>query len=355
MKPRENIKCRKAARANAVGAGLTVLLRNFWPGGKPIVVVSATKSHSGKETLIACIAGLTPMNSISYQLTNWAFERSFTGAVRENPKVGVINVDNARLEGVRFIRSAFLERFLTDPQPFLFSTGTGPPVRLWNNLVVTMSTNEGSLSPDLMNRDLPISLAPRGDVMRRRSPIGNPKHEYLPRHREQIEAEFHGMIANRHDAGCPLATDIFHPFGPWAQTIGGILKVNGIDHFLENLDVRRNVDDLVRRSLGLLGAAKPDVWWTASEWAKEVKNLGLVKALIPEADRDGNEARARGTGVMLSAHLGETFEVATENHVYKLNLQKKRKRFSDKTEPQTKYCFVVLSRRDVPTDAGHDD
>jgi len=143
--------------ANAYAACITVALRNFWPGGKPIVVVSADKSHAGKETLISCIAGLTSMIAVSYQKTNWAFERSVVVALQD-PKVGVINIDNARLEGGGQIRSAFLERFLTDAQPFLFSTGTGPALRLWNNVVVTMSTNEGSLSPDLMNRTLPIKL-----------------------------------------------------------------------------------------------------------------------------------------------------------------------------------------------------
>ncbi len=345
-----------ADRTHAYAAGLTVLLRNFWPGGKPIVVVTANKSHSGKETLISCFAGLTPMISVSYQPTNWAFERSFVGALRQDPRVGVINIDNARLEGARFIRSAFLERFLTDPQPFLFSTGSGRPVRLWNNVVVTMSTNEGSLSPDLMNRNLPIRLAPRGDVTRRASPIGNPKHEYLPRHREQIEAEFHGMIANWHDAGRPLATDVIHPYGPWAQTIGGILRANGIEHFLENLDTRHNVDDLVRRSLGLLGAASPDDWRTASEWSGSVVDLGLMKALIPEADRDGQIARARGTGVTLSAHIDETFEVTNDDNVYKFKLEKKRSRFpGDKEEPRTKYRFKVLASNDVPLDTGRED
>jgi hypothetical protein len=344
-----------ADRANTFAACLTVLLRNFWPGAKPIVVVTANKSHAGKETLINCIAGLTPMIAVSYQPTNWAFERSFVGAIRHDPKVGVISIDNARLEGARFIRSAFLERFLTDAQPFLFSTGTGRPVCLWNNFVVTMSTNEGSLSSDLMNRSLPIHLAPRGDVTRRHSPIGNPKHDYLPRHREQIEAELHGMIANWHEAGRPLATDIGHPFTPWAQTIGGILRVNGIEQFLANFETRRSVDDPVRRALGLLGAAKPGAWLRASEWSEIVLELGLVRPLIPEADRDSNKARARGTGVTLSAHIDEIFDVDTEDNLFEFQLEKLRKRFPGDKEPMTKYRFRALRKRELPEDDGHDD
>ena len=42
-----------ADRTNTVAAALTVMLRNFWPGGKPIIVATANKSHAGKDTVIA--------------------------------------------------------------------------------------------------------------------------------------------------------------------------------------------------------------------------------------------------------------------------------------------------------------
>ena len=37
-----------ADRTNAVAAVLTVVLRNFWPGGKPVLIVTANQSHAGK-------------------------------------------------------------------------------------------------------------------------------------------------------------------------------------------------------------------------------------------------------------------------------------------------------------------
>jgi hypothetical protein len=92
--------------------------------------------------------------------------------------------------------------------------------------VLGINTNEGTGSPDFVNRSLWVHLAPQGDIHQRRSPIGNPKHEYLSRHREQMEAELHGKIARWRAAGCPLA-DVYHPMGLWARTIGGILQVAG--------------------------------------------------------------------------------------------------------------------------------
>ena len=146
----------EADRTNAVAGALTVMFRNHLSGGKPVLIVTANKSHAGKDTVIAFAAGMAGSVSISYQGTNWALERSFVGALKSNPDVGVVVIENARLDRRdRFIASAFLERFATDPEPFLFSTGTGLPVRSRNDIVLAISTNFGSVSEDLMNRGLP--------------------------------------------------------------------------------------------------------------------------------------------------------------------------------------------------------
>src|SRR5205823_5169138 len=138
----------------------------------------------------------------------------------------------------------------------------------------------------LMNRGLPIHLDPVGDVAARVSPIGNPKLEFLPRHRDRIEAELRGMVERWKGEGCPLDTSVKHPSTEWAQTIGGILMANGFAGFLGNYGVRKTADDPVRRGLALLGVAQPGEWLRAAEWARLATDLGLARAVIPEADRD---------------------------------------------------------------------
>jgi hypothetical protein len=291
-----------ADRTNAVAAALTVMLRNHWPGAKPVIVATATKSHAGKDTVLAFAAGLAGSVSISYQGTNWALERSFVGAIKTAPDAGVVVVENARLDGRdRCIASAFLERFATDPEPLLFSTGTGAPVRRRNDVVLAISTNFGTVSEDLLNRSLPIHLSPVGDVADRKPSIGNPRFEYLPASKEQIAAELRGMVARWIAAGQPLDLHARHPFGPWAKVIGGILKVNGLTDFLGNYGKRKATDDPVRRGLGLLGAAHHDEWLLAKDWATFAVDLGLTKAVIPEAERENVESRTRGVGKVLSA------------------------------------------------------
>ena len=80
----------EADRTNAVAGALTVLLRNHLPGGKPVLVVASGKSHAGKDTVITFASGMAGSISISYQGTNWALERSFVGAVKSSPDVGVV-------------------------------------------------------------------------------------------------------------------------------------------------------------------------------------------------------------------------------------------------------------------------
>lgn len=244
----------EADMTNAVAGALTVMFRNHLPGGKPVLIVTSGKSHSGKDTVITFASGMAGSISISYQGTNWALERSFVGALKSNPDVGAVVIENARLDRRdRFIASAFLERFATDPEPLLFSTGTGPPVRRRNDIVLAISTNYGSVSEDLMNRGLPIHLNPVGNVADRVSPIGNPRLEYLPANRERIAAELRGMVERWKAAGRPLDLEVRHPFSVWAKKVGGILRVNDFRGFLGNYGVRKTVDDPLRHGLGILG------------------------------------------------------------------------------------------------------
>lgn len=341
-----------ADRTTAVAAALTVQLRNLWPGGKPCLIVTSTKSHGGKETVVSFACGSTRPASISYQATDWALERAFVGVLKHDPEVGLVDVENARLgRGQKFIRSGFLERLITDPEPLLYSTGSGGPVRRRNDFVVAITTNFGNVSEDLLNRGMPIHLAPVGDVASRVSPIGNPKLEYLPAHRGRIEAELRGMVELWKKEGRPLDTAAKHPFGPWAQTVGGILMVNGFAGFLGNYATRKTADDPVRQALGLLGSAKPGAWLRATEWARLTASLGPVKAIVPEGDRDSEAGRERGLGVVLSAHRDETFHVETDDVRLELKLEKARRRFEAGEEPSTRYRFEITKKSEIPVDS----
>jgi hypothetical protein len=183
-------------------------------------------------------------------------------------------------------------------------------------------------------------LAPQGDIHQRRSPIGNPKHEYLPEHREQMEAELHGLIARWKAAGCPLA-DVYHPMSLWARTIGGIFQVAGYKGFLANYGQAAQQIDPLRRAVAILGAAKPGVPMRPAEWAQLAVDQGLAKTLFSSADRDTPAGRERGIGVIFKRYLSVPLEAETATHRLRLKLDKLTKRWDRGQNPYTKYQFTV--------------
>lgn len=336
----------QADRANTIAAALTVMLRNFWQGAKPVILVTATKSHSGKDTCIDFAKGFTKSRDISYQTCDWAFQSDFIKTT-DDTDVGVVVVGNARIEQGKVISSAFLEHFLTTKMPSL----TSPSVRnvrlIQNDMVIAISTNNGHVSEDLHNRSLPIHLSPKGHVADRLSPIGNPRYEYLPKYQAEIDAELRGMINRWVSSGCPKADKVKHSFSNWASTIGGILSVNGIDGFLTNVSKRRTLDDPLRNAITQLGTEVYSYDWQRIDFfLKRVNELGLVKSLIPRNDQANSEAQKRGLGVQLSKYVDENFTAQTDSEELTLKLECKRARSGNKNA-QRLYRFAVLDRVEI--------
>lgn len=337
----------EADRTNALALALTVRLRNHWPGGKPIGAIIGNKSHCGKDTVRDYAVGTVGTREISWQKKDWPIEQAYEKATRD-PSVGVVSLGNIRSHG-QPISSAYIERIVTDPEPLITSTKVRSGRRRPNHIVIAITANEGRLSADLMNRSLPIRLEAVGDVRCRETPIGNPREEFLPRNREQIEAELHLLIRRWRQAGCPLDEEVRHPMSEWAKTIGGILKVNGYDHFLENYDEARTAQDDEREAIAILGIRQPDEWLRPGEWATETENAGLLGRLLPAAHRENHEARRRGIGIVLSRHEDETFEHQAGGALLRLKLEKAQKRLSG-GNPHTVYRFEVLERIDPEAD-----
>jgi hypothetical protein len=331
----------QADRANALAGAITCMLHNHWIGGKPIILATATKSHSGKDTVISFCSGQAGSCSISYQPTDWAVERNFVSVIKNNPNDRVVVIENARLDSrTRYIASAYIERFATDPHPYLFSTGTGPATRIKNEYVIAISTNFGLVSEDILNRSLPCHLAPHGSVTDRVSKIGNPKLEYLPMNRENIAAELRGMIQRWVDGGMSLDENARHPFSIWAKQVGGILETSGIESFLGNYDRRRVADDPKRSALAILASEVRDNWLTPNELALIVADLGLTKQLINNNDQESPKSRARGLGKTLSEHSDEEFDADDDGTKVKFKLEKSRRRFEGQG-PHIRYRFTV--------------
>ena len=187
----------------------------------------------------------------------------------------------------------------------------------------------------------------QGDIHTRVSPIGNPKHEYLPQHQQQMEAELHGMIARWHNAGRPLA-DVYHPMSLWAKTVGGILQVAGYKDFLGNYGQAARQIDPQRRAVAILGAACPGKPMRPAEWA-HWQEQGLAESLFSTADRDTPAGRQQGIGVVFRRYLNVPLEAETETkRLRPLKLTKAYKRWDSGENGYYKYTFAVVE--ELPLD-----
>lgn len=264
-----------------------------------------------------------------------------------NPEAAFVDVDNVRAEsGSRqhlLIASAFLESLLTNPQVCLAAPGNNTPLDRPNDLVMALNTNDGHLSPDLLNRALPIRLDVRGDIDERVSLIGNPKLEFLPENQAIIEAELHGMIARWIVAGRPLDEDVSHPMSLWAKVIGGILKANGFTDFLANYTTAKVVDDPMRAAIGTLAAEHIDEPKSASEWVVVARSEGVLRILFGNTERENDTSMARAMGVILARRLGETFVIDRDGQQIRVKLYRKNIRWNPGETGSRKYVFRVVA------------
>lgn len=331
----------EADRTATVAAALVRLLRNLWPGGKPLVLVTANKSHSGKTTVVDFLGGTSKTATITYEATDWAFRTHFVKALSgEDP--AVINVDNARLErGRPYIASAFLEGFLTDGEPSIATVKDKGHVKISNHVVASITTNFGAVSTDLYNRSLPIHLHLEGGLDTRIAKYGNLRQKFLPANREIMESEILGMVERWKGEGMPMADDINHPFTACMRTLGGILAVSGYKEFLANVNIRKTAEDPVRGALALLAAERPDEWRRPMEWVATATDLGLVGKLVPSVERESLKSCERAIGVVLSAHAEEILHYETDEGVVRFALRKQRMR-RDGSQPQIFYEFARI-------------
>lgn len=342
-----------ADRTNTVAAALTVLLRNLWLGQKPLVLITATKSHAGKGTIADFIRGQVPKADVLYESKDWPMQSQFQKQIKATPEIGIVLFDNVRLDSAgpgKFIRSAFLESFVTSSEVTMASPSAGEPMTLENWFVAILNTNDGAVSADLLNRALTICLSPKGNIHDRVSPIGNPKLEFLPQNRERIEAELRGMIERWKEAGQPLDETVRHPMTPWARTIGGILRANGFQDFLGNFGPCKTADDPIRAALSIIGAANADKALRPTEWAKVAVEQGFSKVLFTPLDRDTEKGRERGIGVVLKRHMDETFEIRTETKLLRLRLIGGNRRWTKGKNPHVRYKFEKIHEEQLPED-----
>lgn len=314
----------QADATNAIGLALTVLLRLRWPGQKPFGAITATKSHSGKDTVADFITGPTQKVEVSWSRSDWPLQNESVSALVD-PNIGVLVLGNIR-SGTGIIESAFIERIVTSPQSLMQSSKRrGDGYKRDGDFVVLATANNGKFSTDLANRSCPVHLEQHGDINGRVSAIGDPRHEFLPACKDEILAELCGMVERWTAGGCLPDDSVRHPMREWSRTIGGILKANGFEGFLANWSMQRNANDTVRESLARIGlASPPDTWLRVDALHKDAEIEGVIGRLMDRTHRESDRSVQQELGRLLSVHQDETLTLETDDGVKSFILRKDR-------------------------------
>ena len=334
----------KADATNAVGLALTVLLRHMFPGGKPFAVVTANRSHAGKDTVLDFAAGRTRRVETSWSKADWDVNNQIVEALADTG-TGFVTLGNVRV-GDGVISSSVVERIVTDAEPKLQSSKRrgGGHVRK-GDFVIGCSANQGRFSTDLMNRALPVCLELKGDIEKRETPLGDLRHEFLPKHMAEIEAELCGMIENWKDQGCLPDETVKHPMQRWAAVIGGILRANGFDGFLSNWTIQRSAQDNQSEALAILahGAQSAESqWMRVARIVKIATDIGVIDDLIGCKHKKNEAVMVRDLGSLLNAYTDQTVHLETDDGILSYRISQRTARIGGKM-PAKHYMFKPVN------------
>ncbi|MCZ7607005.1 MAG: hypothetical protein M5U25_13235 [Planctomycetota bacterium] len=243
-----------ASRANFIGALLGTILFPRLKRQPPVCIAAdgpgAGKSHLGKVAAVL-VDGVAAPVTVGINASETEFEKTLGAHLARFERV--ILVDNCRGTKNRpALSSSVLERLMTDERPSTRKLGSTSLVERPADMLWIVTANDPQMSPDLVSRCIPVVLRLEAN----RTCYSHPNLlEYVLGHREEILGELLGMIVRWREQGAPLDTTVEHRELHWAQAIGGLLKANGINGFLENyLEAMANQNTDTRELVTVLRA-----------------------------------------------------------------------------------------------------
>lgn len=216
---------------NAVGVLLTGFLGNhFIDDPKPVVIIDGNQRGLGKtlfcQALGRILDGVEPRRLPLVR--DDELEKKLSAILKESQS-SLLFFDNVRAR----IESALLEANALSPILSFRILGQSGNISRPNTFLWIITSNQTSGTEDLISRGLPICLRYEGNPRER--VFRENLLDYVKQYRLQILGELAGMVLRWKQAGMPLGQQK-HRCTKWAQVIGGILQVAGLDKFLANLE-----------------------------------------------------------------------------------------------------------------------
>jgi hypothetical protein len=337
----------EADLSNAVALLLTGFLANhFVDDPKPVAILDGNQRGVGKTLLVQAVGRV--LDGIEPRRLPLARDEELEkklGAALHESRSGIFFFDNVQTR----IQSALIEANALSPVLSFRILGRSANITRPNDYLWVITSNQTSGTEDLISRGLPIRLHYEGNP-RERSFITN-LLDYVTRYRLEILGELAGMVLRWKQAGMPRGTQK-HRCVRWAEVIGGILAVAGVDQFLGNVEEAEAVMD--EGLLALSGLAEHLIGkdmkaYFVAEGASLAKETGMLPKdwtrvfLDADVSRDklaekSPKGRDTWVGTFLSGKTDRKVTVSVAGGVVKATLRKNAVRGDQK-----RYYFEVTN------------
>jgi len=234
-----------AEKAHAIALFLTPFVRLVIEGPIPLTIVEAPCPGTGKTLLVQVLTYPftgQPLEAMSESRNNEEIRKRITAKLLQ--AATYIYIDNV----IEQINSSALAAAITSTVLEDRQLGFSRILRLPVNCVWVVTGNNPALSAEMSRRSVRVRLDTGKEQPWLRDP-GQYKHpnlmNWVKKHRQQLVWSALVLIRNWFAQGKPVADQpSLGMFEGWCRVIGGILKVNGIPGFLENLDTLYTTADM---------------------------------------------------------------------------------------------------------------
>ena len=293
-----------ADRENVFGAMLTLMMRGAIQGNVPLHLIVTSLKRVGKTSLardviVAAVTGQqdTPVEKLSPN--DEEVRKTLITKMMANDPVALW--DNLR-ESV--IDSGSLAMVLTSRYSQDRLLGTNKAVKVENRLTMFATGNKVRASGEIAKRTVPIILQPENDAPEEKTKF---KHKfldaYVARQRPKVLGCLIGMVENWRQAGMPRGDLTFGSHQAWAETIGGVMRVAGFDHWAGNLREFRNDADEARAELRSFVGKWYDVHGTSPVLGSALIQIARSLEVCGEIISRDEEKTRHNFGKFLASHV----------------------------------------------------
>ncbi len=295
-----------AERAHVVSLLLLGFLRGMIDGPTPLHLIEKPAPGTGATLLVDSIATILTGSGASVMTEgrdDEEWRKRVTAKLRQIPTL--LLIDNLREK----LDSAAVAAALTAPFWEDRILGASEMVRLPIRCLWIATGNNPEFSNEMARRLVRIRLDPQVEAPEMRSGFRHPDlMTWVRANRARLVAACLTLCQAWIAAGRPRASRTIGSYENWAQIMGGVLQVAGIDGFLGNLDQVRKASD----SEGAAWRSFVTAWWDRFGTA-EVTTADLFDvAILSELDlgSGSDPSRRIRLGKLLGRMRDRMFKVA---------------------------------------------